>query len=138
MYSLPGIIRSIDKNGPNETKNYTGAFTGTGQVILGLKLYVKYTNETGISYSSVIDDIESGKWESVYDSTSSIASKQTVISDTKLASDALTYAKTDQRKGNEDIEIFLYGKENNKTAYTRIKPKTEDLGKKGFVYIFAQ
>lgn len=138
MYSLPGIIRSIDKNGPNETKNYTGVFTGTGQVILGLKLYVQYTNETGISYSSVIDDIESGKWESVYDSTSSIASKQTVISDTKLASDALTYAKTDQRKGNEDIEIFLYGKENNKTAYTRIKPKNEDLGKKGFIYIFAQ
>lgn len=138
MYSLPGIIRSIDKNGPNETKNYTGDFTGTGQVILGLKLYVKYTNETDISYLSVIDDIESGKWESVYDSTSSIASKQTVVSDTKLAADALTYAKTDQRKGNEDIEIFMYGKENNKTAYTRIKPKTEDLGKKGFVYIFAQ
>lgn len=138
MYSLPGIIRSIDKNGPNETKNYSGEFNGTGQVILGLKLYVKYTNETGISYSSVIDDIESGKWASVYDSTSSIASKQTVVSDTKLTSDALTYAKTDQRKGNEDIEIFMYGKENNKTAYTRIKPKTEDLGKKGFVYIFAQ
>lgn len=138
MYVLPGVIKSITKNGAYETKNYTGEFNGTGQAIVGLKLYVKYTNETGISYGSVVDDIESGAWDFVYDSTSSVASSQTVISDTKLTADSLTYNKPDQRKSNEDIEIFLYGKENNKTAYTRIKPKAEDVGKKGFIYIFAQ
>lgn len=138
MYLLPGIIRSIDKNGAIETKNYTGEFNGTGQAIMGLKLYVKYTNDSGISYKSVIDDIENGTWDNVYDSTSSSTSIQNVTSDTLLVSDSLTYGKSEQRNRNDDIEIFLYGKENNKTAYTRIKPKKEDLGKKGFIYIFAQ
>ncbi len=139
MYSLPGIIRSIDKNGPNETKNYTGEFNGTGQAIMGLKLYVKYSNDNDITYASVIEEIENGTWNNIFDSASSFTSIQNVISDTQLLSDALTYSKTsEQRNRNDDIEIFLYGKENNKTAYTRIKPKNEDLGKKGFIYIFAQ
>lgn len=137
-YLLPGLIRKIVKNGPYETKVYTGDFDGTGQVITNLKLYVKYTNDTSMTYAGVVEEIESGDWEQIYDSFSSSNTSMAVVSDTLNVADAVTYNRTDSRYSNEDIEIYLYGKENNKTAFTRIKPKKDDIGKKGFVYIFAQ
>ena len=138
MYQLPGIGRKIIKNGPNETKFYEGIFDGSGQAITSVKLFVDSLKQNDLTYSSVIEKIESGEWEAIYDNKTQSASPNSVKSDTNIGSDSLTYHKVKEKQSKEDIEIFLYGKENNKTGYTRIKPKAEDIGKKGFIYIFAQ
>lgn len=138
MYQLPGIVRKVIKNGSNETKIYSGTFDGSGQAITSVKLFVDYSLNSSFTYSSAIDKIEQGKWESIYNNSSTTASPKAVVSDTMVETDSVKYHNTDSRSSKEDIEIFLYGEENNKTGYTRIKPKAEDIGKKGFIYIFAQ
>lgn len=137
MYNLGGIIRSKVTNGPIDTLNYTGDFNGTGQVISQIKVYTKYTQET-YTYLDAITKIDNGDWTPIYNNTSSSASPQNVTSDTQVVSDSLTMKNQKTKQSNEDIEIFLYGNESNKTAYTRIKPKEEDIGKKAFIFIFAQ
>ncbi|MFY4789489.1 hypothetical protein ACOTWR_06140 [Aliarcobacter butzleri] len=138
MYQLPGLIRRIVKSGPNQASYYNGNFDGTGQAITGIKLYVDYSLDSNLTYQDVVTKIDNGEWLEVYNNTTNSAYPTAVISDTQITSDSVKYHNTSSRNSKEDIEIFLYGTENNKTAYTRIKPKTEDVGKKGFIYIFAQ
>lgn len=138
MYQLPGIVRKVIKNGPMETKVYTGTFDGSGQSITSVKLFVDYSQTSTLSYSSVVDKIDKGEWTPVYNNASTTSSPTAVVSDTMVASDSVKYHNTASRNSKEDIEIFLYGEATNKSGYTRIKPKAEDIGKKGFIYIFAQ
>lgn len=136
-YKLPGVIRSIIRNGPNETLIYNGDFLGSGQAITQLKLYVEYSKDS-MTYEQIVQKIDMAELEPIYNNSSISSSPQNVISDTLNKSDSLTIKNARMQKSNEDIEIFMYGTANNKTAYTRIKPKEEDVGKKVFVYIFAQ
>ena len=138
MYQLPGLVRRIVKSGPNQASYYTGTFDGSGQAITGMKLYVDYSLGNSLTYEDVVSKIDNGEWIPVYNNTTTTGSPNAVISDTQVTSDSVKYHNTSSRNSKEDIEIFLYGTDNNKTAYTRIKPKTEDVGKKGFIYIFAQ
>ena len=138
MYQLPGLIRQNIKNGPMETKVYTGTFDGSGQSITSVKLFIDYSQTSTLSYSSVVDKIDKGEWTPVYNNASTTSSPTAVVSDTMIASDSVKYHNTASRNSKEDIEIFLYGEATNKSGYTRIKPKAEDIGKKGFIYIFAQ
>lgn len=39
---------------------------------------------------------------------------------------------------NKDIKLFKYGPANKSTIYTQIYPAAEDVGKKGFVFVFMQ
>lgn len=137
MYQLPGLIRSIKKNGPYETISYEGLFDGTGHVVTQLKLYVDYSNSSLYNYSEVIENIENGDWKAIYNNTSADNSVKTVTSDTLKESDGLTYHNKSS-KLKEDIEVYMYGSANSKSSYARIKPKTEDVGKKAFIFIFAQ
>lgn len=137
MYNLSGIIRSVTSNGPLETLNYTGDFNGTGQVISQVKIYAFYSNES-LTYADAVEKIDAADWTAIYNNTSISSMPQNVVSDTYNTSDSLTMNNVNMKKSNDDIEIFLYGNEAKKTAFTRIKPKEEDIGKKAFVYIFAQ
>ncbi|WP_418181232.1 hypothetical protein ACNSOL_12045 (plasmid) [Aliarcobacter lanthieri] len=138
MYKLPGVIRKILKQGYLDIPIYSGEFDGTGQVITTMKLYVDYTNSLNYTYQDVIEKIDSGDWKPIYNNSSSGSTPNSVVSDTQRATDSLNYHTNQNKKGKDEIEIFTYGKESNKTAFTRIKPKEEDIGKKAFIYIFAQ
>lgn len=138
MYNLPGLKRKIVKNGPSETVLYSGAFDGSGQAVTAVKMYIDYKDTSLLTYQSVVENIDNGTWKPIYDNSSMGSSPSAVTSDTKKESDSVKYHNSLNKNSSEDIEIFLYGKEDKKTAYTRIKPKTEDVGKKGFIYIFAQ
>ena len=48
------------------------------------------------------------------------------------------YAKDIQSDSNNtNTQIYLYGKKESKTGFVRIFPKKEDIGKNGFIFIFA-
>lgn len=102
-----------------------------------MKLYVDYSNSSLYNYSEVIENIENGEWKAIYNNTSADNSVKTVTSDTLKESDGLTYHNKSS-KLKEDIEVYMYGSANSKSSYARIKPKTEDVGKKAFIFIFAQ
>lgn len=138
MYKLPGVIRKTLKQGYNDIPSYIGEFDGTGQSITTLKLYVAYGEKLNYSYEDVVNKIEEGEWKPIFNNSSTSSNSNAVISDTSNSSDSLNYNINQNKNGKEDIEIFTYGTEDNKTAFTRIKPKSEDIGKKAFIYIFAQ
>lgn len=137
MYSLPGIERSSLASN-NQIVSYSGAFDGTGQAITILKVYVDYSKTSSLTYEDVVKKIENKEWEPIYNNSSTGSSKTAVTSDTKIDTDSVAYMRVENKGSKEDIEIFVYGNEKNKSGYTRIKPRTEDIGKKGFIFIFAQ
>ena len=134
MYQLPGLIRQNIKMGLWKQR-YMGTFDGSGQSITSVKLFVDYSQTSTLSYSSVVDKIDKGEWTPVYNNASTTSSPTAVVSDTMVASDSVKYHNTASRNSKEDIEIFLYGEATNKSGYTRIKPKAEDIGKKR-LYIY--
>lgn len=138
MYNIPGLIKKIVKNGYQETPVYTGEYDGTGQAITSMRVYVKYLDTQKYTYQDVVEMIESGEWKPIYNNSASGSTPNAVVSDTQKSSDSLNYHNEDVKKANENIEIFMYGEDAKKTAFTRVKPKEDDVGKKAFIYIFAQ
>lgn len=123
VYLFPGIKRSVVKNGPNEIVNYTSSFDGSGETISKITVYVITAQNQNYTYQDILNKIENKEISPIYDS---------------LAGD--TYAKevvNDAGKVGGDIQLFLYGKKENKTGYVRMYPRKEDVGRNGFVFIFA-
>jgi hypothetical protein len=120
VYLFPGIKRKIISNGPVDTPLYDGDYDGSGETISKITVYTYYTSNS-ISYKNIIEKINSNEIKPIYDS---------------LSFD--TYAKevTDDSNSN-DYQIYLYGKEDKKTGFVRLFPKQEDIGKNGFIFIFA-
>ncbi len=46
------------------------------------------------------------------------------------------FIRGDNLETNSNIEIYQYGASSNNSLKVRIKPRKEDVGKNGFVYIF--
>lgn len=124
LYYFPGVVKSISKNGPYTTKVFDGKYDGTGETVQKVSIYtfVKNGNEN-ITYQQIYDKINNEEIKPIYDSLAFNSYPQEV--------------KDDAGNVNDDIQIYMYGKKEKMTGYTRIFPKKSDVGKKGFVYIFA-
>ncbi len=120
VYLFPGIKRKIVSNGPIDTAIYNGDFDGSGETISKITVYTYYS-VNNITYNQIIEKINSNEIKPIYDS---------------LAFDK--YAKDVTNDSNsKDYQVYLYGKQNEKTGFVRLFPKKEDIGKNGFIFIFA-
>jgi len=124
LYFFPGTVKRITKNGPYETKHYTGSFDGTGEAIIKVTNYNFLRDDSeNLTYAQIVEMIENKEIEPIYDSLEYGAMAQEV--------------KDDTGKTAQDIQLYLYGYGDKKTGYARIFPKKEDIGKMGFIYLFA-
>ena len=121
IYSLPGIVRSITRNGLYETKNYSGNYDGTGEALARFNVYVHYTNQN-LTYNDFLEMIENEEIKPFYDNLTPSAFPKEVLGDNMQI--------------GADINIYQYGPINKKSAYVRIFPKQTEVGKKGFIYVF--
>jgi hypothetical protein len=124
FYTFNGVARRIERNGPIETRYYTGDFDGSGELVLKVTNYnfTKEPSET-VSYADIVRMIEEKEIEPVYDSLEFGGMAKEV--------------RDDAGNINSDIQLYLYGHKEQKTGFARIFPKKEDIGKSGFIYLFA-
>jgi len=123
VYLFPGVVKSITKNGPIETKIFTGKFDGTGETVSKVTSYVYYTNDETILYHDFVSKIDNEEIQPIYDSIAFNTYKKDVTNDSGVE--------------GGDIQMFLYGKKEEKTGFVRVLPKKADVGKHGFLFIFA-
>lgn len=120
VYLFPGIKRSVISKGPIDTSIYTGDYNGTGETISKITVYTYYTS-SNLTYQNIIEKINNNEIKPIYDT---------------LGFDK--YAKEVSNDGtSENYQIYLYGKNTEKTGFVRLFPKKEDIGKNGFIFIFA-
>jgi hypothetical protein len=124
VYIFPGIIRSRVTNGAYQTDIYTGNFDGNAEVVQKIVNYnLMLPGNEVLTYQNIVNMIENKEIEPTYDSIRYGTMKKNLLDDTEQAGD--------------DIQLYMYGDINKKTAYLRAFPRKEDVGKYGFLYIFA-
>lgn len=122
VYDLPGIIKSREETLFTTTNRYDGNFDGTGEGIVNYNVYVAYSKNQ-MSYAEIIDKIKQEKdFNKIYEANA--------------PSNYPTTLGSDNDYNNELIKIYFYGSKYHNTAYTRILPEKNDVGKKGFIYVF--
>lgn len=120
VYLFPGVKRRILSSGPVQTPVYDGDYDGTGETISKITVYTYYTSSS-ITYRNIIEMIDNNEIKPIYDSLSFDKYPKDIQSDSN----------------NTNTQIYLYGKKESKTGFVRIFPKKEDIGKNGFIFIFA-
>lgn len=117
-----GMVTSRDPL-PVRKEHFDTKMDGTGDGMLYYELLVYYSN-TPKTFSELYTLIDSGEMKSIYKSTEAHLYKNSIDGDGSIS--------------NKDIKIFRYGPASDSTIYTQIYPKAEDVGKKGFIFIFMQ
>lgn len=108
---------------PNRMEYFDTNFDGTGDGMLYYEVFVYYS-PTPKTFSELYTLVDSGSMKSIYKSTEVHLYPNSINGDGSLS--------------NKDIKIFKYGSANKSTVYTQIYPKAEDVGKKGFIFVFMQ
>ena len=108
---------------PNRTEYFDTNMDGTGDGMLYYEVLVYYS-PTPKTFSELYTLIDSGSMKSIYKSTEAHLYPNSISGDGSLS--------------NKDIKLFKYGPANKSTIYTQIYPKAEDVGKKGFIFVFMQ
>jgi len=119
---LDGMVTSRDPL-PTRKEYFDTKMDGTGDGMLYYEALVYYSN-TPRTFSELYALIDSGEMKSIYKSTEAHLYPSSIDGDGSLS--------------NKDIKIFKYGPASDSTIYTQIYPKAEDVGKKGFIFIFMQ
>ena len=114
--NLPGIYRYVDN--ATLTKHYKGRYNNTGQAIVKLIAYAYYQKATdSLNYRELLEKAtpfwESGN-ELVYP----------------------TKTKDDSKTQKDGIKIYINGKSEDSSIYTIIHPRSEFIGKPGFIFVF--
>lgn len=122
MYSIDGIVRKQINIGPYSSDLYSGSFDGSGETIGKYTEYVIYSSNP-LTYQEIFTEIQEGRLKPIYDNLNPNLYKKNVLNDN---------GDIDSR-----INTYLYGTASEKKAFVRILPKTEELNKKGFLFIFA-
>lgn len=120
-YTMEGFVRRREPV-PSSTKHYTGVFDGTGDGLLSLKVYVGY-DINDLSYEEIFQKIDNEEFHEIYSMLEERLYKNAPRSDSS---------------NTQLIDLYQYGPSNNTTIYATIKTKEEDIGKKGFIYVFFQ
>jgi len=119
---LDGAVRSITDGQTGTVRHYSGAYDGTGDGMLAYTIYVGYS-ESKLDYEMLFDKIDSGEFPKIY----------------KFKEDKLYRNKPKSNSPSNNLfEIYQYGGADSATIFVTIKPKPEDIGKKGFIYVFFQ
>lgn len=105
---LPGIIRKKIVVGPYETKFYTGAYDGTGEVVGKYTEYVLYSPNK-LTYENLFTLVNNNEIQPIYDNITSSMYPKTL--------------KNDNGDIDSNINTYLYGLNNKKDGYIRIFPK---------------
>lgn len=119
--NLIGMVTSRDPL-PKNTPHYNTNIDGTGDGMLYFEIYTYYSDEEK-TFNDLYDLIEKEEMRKIYKSTEALLSKTTIYGDSYQ---------------NKDINIFRYGSAENTTVYTQIYPKKDDIGKKGYIFVFIQ
>lgn len=119
--NLPGLMRQRTKD-IFKQPIYDGKFDGSGDGLLDLRI-IPFYSKTVLSYQQIVDAISNKTYMPIYQSTAQY------LYPTKVESDA-------QNDINSNIHIYQYGPSDKQTAYMRAFPRSQDVGKKGFVYVF--
>ncbi|MDD3466355.1 MAG: hypothetical protein PHE67_04320 [Campylobacterales bacterium] len=128
--AISGIVRSVVADGPYDIKNYGGAFNGTGEIISNYRVYSFLVPEDEVyTYQNFIEDIDSGEKKPFFDSLRRASYRQVVEDD----------GMQKEKIGADEFKIkaYQYGTINKKTGFVEITPKREDVGKSGYIFIFA-
>lgn len=129
-YNLPGLIRSVTAN---NTNIYTGDFTGTGNGVANIEVYGLFS-ENQLSYQQIKDKIT--QIDNLPSGTFQADNYSAKIYKTTMDSYFNKFIKGDNVNTNSNVEIYQYGNAQKNSLKAVIKPRREDIGKNGFVYIF--
>jgi hypothetical protein len=121
LYALPGLMRSRTKD-LLENPIYTGEFDGSGDGMLAFSLSFTYSS-VPLTYQEIVNKVLDGSIPTIYHSNSPH------LYPNEIGSDANNYE-------NSNIQIFRYGQSSKHTSYMRVLPRKNDIGKKGFIYVF--
>ncbi|WP_457748586.1 hypothetical protein [Sulfurimonas sp.] len=124
VYKLQGMVRSVTRiSGGYDQKYYSGNFDGTGDGLLTFSVYTYYSPNR-LSYDNLFSKIDDKEMKKIY----------------KQGEEYLYTQKTegDADGNNTVVQIFQYGTSDKTSLYTIIHPKKEDIGKKGFIFVFMQ
>ena len=108
---------------PTRTEYFDGVMDGTGDGMLYYEVFVYYTS-TQQTFSQLYTLMNSGEMPSIYKSAEPYMYSKT------LAGDGV--------QSNKNIKIFKYGPPTKTSVFTQMYPNTQDIGKKGFIYVFIQ
>jgi hypothetical protein len=122
LNNLPGLVHSIER-GIYDIKHYDGKFDGTGDGLLGYTIYVLYSPNI-LAYTEIYQKIEDEEIKPIY----------------KMGEDYLYPKKVqaDSVDSVKNIQIYQYGPADKISVDARIFPNSDDVGRKGFIYVFIQ
>lgn len=120
---LPGIIHSITTTNEKDVISYIGPrdYTTSGSIV---KLFVSVGySQDNYSYQALVDMVHAGTIPTIYET-----------------GNENSYSRSFNGDGskNNEITMFLYGKQASGSAYFEIKPQPAYVGKKGFIFVFGQ
>ncbi|NCC88501.1 MAG: hypothetical protein EOM05_11690 [Clostridia bacterium] len=121
LENLPGLMRQRTKD-IFRRPIYDGKFDGSGDGLLDLRIIPFYSKNV-LTYQQIVDSILNKTFMPIYQSTAQY------MYPSKVESDA-------QNDVNSNIHIYQYGTSDKQTAYMRVFPRTQDVGKKGYIYVF--
>lgn len=135
IYSLPGLVKSSYEDSSGSVhESYGGNFMGTGDGVAGYAIYT-FFSENSLSYQDLTDKINA-----IDNSTSNkkqVDNYGAKIYQTVNEKYYENFIKGDNIETNANVEIYQYGPAGTNSLKIRIKPRKEDVGKIGFIYIFA-
>ena len=118
---LKGLIRSRTTD-LHERPVYKGNFDGSGEGMLAFTVATAYS-ERALTYQQIVDRVSSGEIPTIYHSNAPYLYPKDIKSDAMNSNSSL-------------VQIYQYGQSNKQTAYMEIRPRKEDVAKKGFIYVF--
>lgn len=120
LYTLPGRARRISSY---QVSDYVNTDDGTGETFANYKVYTLNKNSLSLTYSDIVTMIDNKEITPIFDALSQGAYPKSV--------------KNDNGGSEENINMYLYGEDTSKQGFIRILPRKDELGKKGFIFIFA-
>lgn len=118
---IPGIAKRRDSFVKVAPRYYTGVKDGTAESISKFIAY-GFVSKTQLKLSEIYEKVANDEIKPIYESISPQAYTSEIRGD---------------EEGDENIlNIFHYGTVNNKSAFTTITPRENDVGKKAFIFVF--
>ena len=121
--TLKGIWHRRDNYAQDSRKYYTGQRDGTAESVVKYRIYA-YMSNRKLTLQEFYNKVDSGEVPMIYESLHPFSTPNEL--------------QGDGERDGKNIQIYTYGKIENKAAFTRIRPKKNDVGKKGFIFVFAQ
>ena len=121
--TFPGIAHTRSSYDGGAGRIYTGPRDDKAESIAKIRVYA-YASPVRLTLKEFYDRFDAGEVPMIYESNNPNATSKELVGDGALKENI--------------VNIFMYGEANKKSAFARIRPRKEDLGKKAFIFVFAQ